>query len=158
MHMLPITPSLATTLPDADFLHLTYRADLHLLVGRWQRPVSEAEFRQGYQATLRAAEQAGCPFWQLDIRGRQAPEAATAQWLTTEFLPQLPARLGSSVCLGYLLRPTHLAELSLAAPTDRGVCMAFFAEEGPLTNWLTQCQQRSRAELDQVGFRPLPAA
>jgi ribosome modulation factor len=158
MRLTTVLPDPSRPEPDTDFLHLTYRADLHLLVARWQRPVSDAEFRQGYQATLRAAQQAGCPFWQLDIRSRQAPEPATVQWLLTEFLPQVPASLGSVVCLAYLLRPTHLAELPFAPPIGVDVRTAFFAEEGPLTNWLSQCQHRSLAELDRVGFRPPPAA
>ena len=79
----------APSWPETDFLVLRYRADLHLLVGRWQRPVSAAEVRQGYQAMLRAACQTKCPYWQLDLRGRNAPDAATRLWLTAEFLPHL---------------------------------------------------------------------
>lgn len=142
--------------PEADFLALHYRADLHLLVGRWQRPVSAAELRQGYQAMLRTACQTGCPYWQLDLRGRNAPDGATQQWLTAEFLPHLAGQLGSLVCLGYLLSPSLLQQLGTPAAGPAQV--AFFAEEGALTAWLTQCQHRSRAALHTAGFRPPPAA
>jgi hypothetical protein len=146
----------ARTWSQADFLDLQYRADLNLLVGRWQRTVSDAELRQGYYATLRAAQEVGCPFWQLDIRGRQAPQSHNTQWLMQEFVPQLATQLGGA-CLGYLLRPSHLVP-GLAAPAaDSAVCMAFFSEEGPLTAWLTQCQHRSRAALVAAGFMPPPA-
>jgi hypothetical protein len=147
----------ARTWSQADFLELQYRPDLDLLVGRWQRSI-DAELRQGYHATLRAAQEVGCPFWQLDIRGRQAPQAHNTQWLMQEFVPHLPAQLGRRACLGYLLRPTHLGP-DMATPTaDNTVCVAFFSEEGPLTAWLAQCQYRSQATLVAAGFRPPPLA
>jgi hypothetical protein len=148
----------ARTWAPADFLELQYRPDLHLLVGRWQRPVSAAELRHGYQATLHAAQEVGCPFWQLDIRGRQAPDAPNTQWLLEEFVPQLAAQLGGRACLGYLLRPSHLVPGMTAPKADSAVCVAFFSEEGPLTAWLTQCQHRSRATLAAAGFTPPPLA
>lgn len=131
-------PPLARLQLEADFLELRYRPDLHLLVARWRRPVSGPELRQGYRATLRLAQQVGCPFWQVDIRSRNAPDTTTRRWLTTEFLAQAAQRLASPVCLGYLLTPSLLTELG--APTASGSQVAFFAEEGALTTWLTQCQ------------------
>ncbi|MGI4744310.1 MAG: hypothetical protein ACRYG7_54870 [Janthinobacterium lividum] len=152
MHPLPAAPSWS----ESDFLTLRYRPDLHLLVGRWQRPVSGTELRQGYRALLRAAQETNCPYWQLDLRGRNAPDGPTQQWLTTEFLPRLPEQLGSGVCLGYLLSPMMLA--ALPSPAEGASRVAFFTEEGPLTAWLTQCQHRSRAALAKAGFMPPPAA
>jgi hypothetical protein len=32
-----------------DFLNISYRSDLDLLVGRWLRPIELAEMQQGYQ-------------------------------------------------------------------------------------------------------------
>jgi hypothetical protein len=125
--------------PEADFLELRYRADLQLLVARWRRPVSAAELRQGYRATLRLARAVGCPFWQVDLRSRNAPEAADWQWLTTEFLARATQRLAGPLCLGYLLSPKLLTQMG--GPTAGTNQVAFFAEEGPLTAWLTQCQQ-----------------
>ena len=147
--------SVSATPAVSDFLHLTYRPDLHRLVGRWRRPVSAAELRQGYEAAQVLAETVDCPYWLLDLRGRNAPDAATRQWITQEFWPRLAERLGTSACVGYLLTPSLLRELG--APAEAASRIAFFAEEGPLTDWLTQCQHRSRATLVQAGFRP-PAA
>ncbi len=123
---------------EADFLELRYRADVQLLVARWRRPVSAAELRQGYRATLRLARAVGCPFWQVDLRSRNAPAAADRQWLTTEFLARAAQCLAGPVCLGYLLSPKLLSEMG--GPTAGANQVAFFAEEGPLTAWLTQCQ------------------
>ena len=155
---MPAPLTAAHTWSQADFLDLQYRPDLHLLVGRWQRPVSDAELRQGYHATLRAAQEVDCPFWQLDIRGRQAPAAPTTQWLMQDFVPQLAGQLGGRACLGYLLRPSHLLPGMATAAADSPVCVAFFSEEGPLTAWLTQCQHRRRAALVAAGFMPPPPA
>jgi hypothetical protein len=154
MHPLPTA---APSWPETDFLALCYRADLHLLVGRWQRPVSAAEVRQGYQAMLQAACQANCPYWQLDLRGRNAPDTATRHWVTAEFLPHLVGQFGSPVCLAYLLSPSLLQQMG--SPTEGPLRVAFFAEEGPLTAWLTQCQHRSRVVLaSPVDFTPPRAA
>jgi hypothetical protein len=124
--------------PEADFLELRYRADLQLLVARWRRPVSASELRQGYRATLRLASEVNCPFWQVDLRSRNAPDAADRQWLTTDFLTRAARRLAGPVCLGYLLTPKLLEQMG--GPISTANRVAFFSEEGPLTAWLTQCQ------------------
>ena len=123
---------------EADFLELRYRPDLQLLVARWRRPVSAAELRQGYLAILRLAREVNCSFWQVDLRSRNAPDAADRQWVTAEFLTRAAQRLDGPVCLGYLLSPSLLAQLG--SPTASPNRVAFFSEEGPLTAWLTQCQ------------------
>ncbi len=131
-------PTPAPLRPETDFLELRYRPDLQLLVARWRRPVSAAELRQGYRATLQLAREVNCPFWQVDMRSRNAPNAADCQWLTTEFLARAAQRMAGPVCLGYLLSPKLLAEMG--GPVTGSNKVAFFAEEGPLTAWLTQCQ------------------
>ncbi|TVT39546.1 hypothetical protein FNT36_18045 [Hymenobacter setariae] len=149
--------ALTVVLPQTDYLVLRYRPDLHLLVGRWQRPVSAAEFRQGYRAMLRLARQVNCPYWQLDLRGRGAlPDDDTRRWLLQRFLPELALRLPEPVCLAYLLPPSLLQQM--AAPAGSAAHLAFFSEEGPLTAWLLQCQHRSSETLAQAGAMPPPAA
>jgi hypothetical protein len=150
----PVSPHIWS---EADFLTVNYRADLNLLVCRWQRPVVASEFQQGSRTMLRAAQESRCAFWLLDVRGRSLPEAATLDWFRQEFLPQLAEHLGRPACLGFLLSPNQLRQ-RVPVAADAGACMAFFAEEGPLTAWLTQCQHRSRAALLQAGFTPPPPA
>jgi len=123
---------------EADFLELRYRADVHYLVARWRRPVSAAELRQGYYAMLRLAREVNCACWKVDLRSRNAPDATDRHWLAAEFLTQAAQRLDGPVCLGYLLTPSLLAQLG--APTPGPNRVAFFSEEGPLTEWLMQCQ------------------
>lgn len=120
--------------PCADFLELRYRADLHLLVARWQCAVSAAELRRGYRAMLALAQAVGCPYWQVDLRSRNAPDAATRQWLVGRFLPRLTGCLGSPVRLAYLLTPALLTQLG--SPTSPASQVAFFSEEGPLVEWV----------------------
>jgi hypothetical protein len=162
--MTPFTPAAAP-----DFLTLTYRPDLHLLVSRWRRPVSGAEFLVGYRAILALAVAVGCPYWQVDLRGCNAAEAEARQWLTDKFLPRLPGSLATPVYLGYLLSPQLLRQLPSElgeaaqvpptdAPPDAGHRAAFFADEGALTAWLNECQHRGLEALAQAGFtRPLAA-
>ncbi|MGI4885683.1 MAG: hypothetical protein ACRYFR_12055 [Janthinobacterium lividum] len=137
--MTPRTAPAAAPL-ETDFLRLAYRPDVHQLVARWRRPVSGAELRRGYWALLAAAEAAACPYWVVDVRGRDALDAAATRWLTATFLPLLPARLAGTAYLAYLVSPRHLAALGAAGVPVAGARIAFFAEEGPLNRWLVQRQ------------------
>ena len=132
------TPPPAVLPAEADFLELRYRPDVQLLVARWHRPVSGAELRQGYYAMLRLAREVNCTRWKVDLRSRNAPAPADRHWLAAEFLVQAAQRLDGPVCLGYLLTPSLLVQLG--SPTPGPSRVAFFSEEGPLTEWLMQCQ------------------
>lgn len=138
--MTPRTAAAAAAPLETDFLRLAYRPDVHQLVARWRRPVSAAELQCGYQALLAAAEAAACPYWVVDVRGRDALDAAATRWLTDAFLPRLPARLAGPVYLAYLASPRHLAALGAAGVPAAGARVAFFAEEGALNHWLVQRQ------------------
>lgn len=135
MTAVPISPILQA---EADFLELRYRPDVQFLVARWHRPVSGDELRQGYHAILRLARETGCTHWKIDLRSRNAPAEADRHWVNAEFLTRATQRLESPVCLGYLLTPSLLAQLG--PPTAGPNRIAFFSEEGPLTEWLMQCQ------------------
>ncbi|AMJ65178.1 hypothetical protein [Hymenobacter sp. PAMC 26628] len=140
--MTPRTAPATAALPlETDFLRLAYRPDVHQLVARWRQQGPVAELRRGYRALLAAAEAAACPYWVVDVRSRDALDAAATRWLTDTFLPLLPARLASPVYLAYLVSPRHLAVLGAAAATAGAEArVAFFAEEGPLNQWLVQRQ------------------
>jgi hypothetical protein len=131
-------PSPSVLQSEADFLELRYRPDVQYLVARWRRPVSSAELRQGYYAMLRLAREVSCTCWKVDLRSRNAPDETDRRWVNTEFLARAAQRLDGPVCLGYLLTPSLLAQLGPPTPGLNRV--AFFAEEGPLTEWLVQCQ------------------
>lgn len=131
-----------------DFLELRYCANVHILAARWQRPVTPAELRQGYLATLEAAESVKCPYWLVDLRGRTAPDVHGAHWLSSEFLPRVAKHLGGAVYLGLLLPPRYdypfnLPDGNIVPLQAAGQLTVHpFDEEASLTQWLAQCQGR----------------
>ncbi len=92
------------------FLELIYQPHGNVLVGRWLRPVSEAEARQGYGDLLAAATQHGARYWLLDIRRRHRSAPATLAWLLTSYYPQLVQELGPPVCVVYFMAPALRGE------------------------------------------------
>jgi len=130
----------------ADFLEITYRPDLDVLVARWLRPIELAELQRGYEAMLEAA--AADPTaprrrWLLDVRRRLNTHLIGAQWMASTLLPQLGPRLGGRTRLAYLLVPTFLRDEAADAafpPPDYFVGQPFladrFVEEQAATEWL----------------------
>lgn len=91
-----------------DFLTVSYRADLEVLLARWQRPIELAEMQRGYEALLAAAVAGGYRRWLLDVRRRFDTHRIGAQWMVSTLLPQLGPRLGGRTRLAYLLAPMYL--------------------------------------------------
>lgn len=91
-----------------DFLEISYRTDLDLLVGRWLRPIELPELQLGYQLLLDAAQAGNCRRWLLDVRRRLNTHQVGAQWMVTTLLPQLEGRLGGRTRLAYLMAPVYL--------------------------------------------------
>ncbi|MBO3271227.1 hypothetical protein [Hymenobacter defluvii] len=94
-----------------DYLDLTYRADLDLLVGRWMRNPALAEMQQGYNLMLNAATTCGCMRWLIDARRRDHTNQNGIPWMMEVFYPQLASRLQGRVHLAFLLAPVHLQAL-----------------------------------------------
>ncbi|UOQ80535.1 hypothetical protein [Hymenobacter sp. 5414T-23] len=88
-----------------DYLTISYRPDLEVLVGRWMRQVSFSEMCQGYYLLLQAAERHQCRQWLIDVRRRYNTDREGAHWMVTEFLPTVAPRLGGRTHLAYLLAP-----------------------------------------------------
>ncbi|TGE21211.1 hypothetical protein E5K00_13010 [Hymenobacter aquaticus] len=126
-----------------DFLTITYRPDLQVLVVRWQRLISVAEMQQGYLVLLEHAAAHGCRRWLLDGRRRFNTDREGAQWMVSTFLPQLQPRLGGRTYLAYLLAPVTLrdqdADAAFPPPAyflDKPFLGERFVEEGEATRWL----------------------
>lgn len=135
--------------PSPDYLTLTYRSDLHFLVARWQRPVSGAETREGYQHILEAALLCQCPYWLLDGRRRTPADAETTNWGLNEFFPTLSTHMGQTVFMSQLLSPTYQmltmdlpAFAEADANPDRTYFMRRFNDETSAVEWLQQAQQQ----------------
>ena len=127
-----------------DFLEISYRTDLDLLVGRWLRPVQLPEMQLGYQLLLDAAQAGSCRRWLLDVRRRQNTHQIGAHWMLTTWLPQLEPRLGGRTRLAYLLAPVYLRDeaADAAFPTpayfvDKPYVAERFTEENAAIAWLS---------------------
>ena len=131
----------------ADYLCLTYRPEAPRLEARWLRPVSSAEYRQGYEALLAKACETDCHFWLVDIRRRNSPTAADGRWLMAEFMPQVAANLSGSVFVGSLFPPDFVEPPGPVHPTVPNayqpaphLLLRSFSAEQDLTRWLQQCR------------------
>ena len=51
-----------------DFLDISYRADLDVLMARWLRPVELPELQAGYEQILAAAQAGAGRRWLGDVR------------------------------------------------------------------------------------------
>ena len=53
-----------------DYLEISYRADLDLIIARWLIPIELPKMRQGDQLLLEAARAGNCRRWLLNVRRR----------------------------------------------------------------------------------------
>ena len=104
-----------TTIAVADFLTISYRPDLDVLVARWLRPIELAEMEQGYWALLAEAELRQCRRWLLDVRRRRNTHQIGAAWMVSTLLPALGQRLGGRSRLAYLLMPEFMRDAAADA-------------------------------------------
>ncbi|WP_125917178.1 hypothetical protein [Hymenobacter coccineus] len=102
--------------PSAYFLEISYQPYNDILVGRWLRPVTEAEARQGYDDLLAAAQPHQARYWLLDIRRRHRSAPATLAWLLGTYYNQLVRTLGPRCAWCTSWRPTCAKNLCRTAP------------------------------------------
>jgi hypothetical protein len=131
-----------------EYLSITYRPDLAILVGRWMRQVTLEEMRHGYEVLLEEATQHRCRQWLIDVRRRFNTDREGAYWMVTEFLPRLQPLLGGYTHLAYLLAPVILrdAEADAAFPTTdvlagKPFMGERFTDERAAIEWLQQMRQ-----------------
>jgi hypothetical protein len=86
-------------------LEISYHDDVQVLVGRWLRPITEAEAQQDYAALLAAAQHFEAHYWLFDIRRRGRSAPATLSWLLTDYYTQAVRVLGAPVRLVYFMAP-----------------------------------------------------
>ncbi|NVO85201.1 hypothetical protein [Hymenobacter terrestris] len=93
-----------------DFLDISYRADLGVLVARWFRPVNLPELQAGYEQILTASQAKTCRHWLIDVRRRYNTHQVGAHWMISDLLPRLGPALGGRTKLAYLLAPIYLRD------------------------------------------------
>ena len=126
-----------------ELLHLTYRADLATLIGRWGYQPTTAELPAQYERLAAAALHHGARRWLQDIRRRSLNDPYTTKWLFTEYFPDMAGQLAGQLRVAYLVGPT-LRDLIEAAPDfqplasyeGRPFIVGFFGEEGAAISWL----------------------
>lgn len=119
------------------FLQLAYRADLHLLTGRWLCATTEAELHHGCDLLRQAALRHDCGNWLFDARRCPVRCPSRLAWLAGYFLPQVQRELGHPLRAGLLVLPDYLDLLPTAAPTPQvALQLALFLNEGAANAWL----------------------
>ncbi|WP_223651459.1 hypothetical protein [Hymenobacter psoromatis] len=89
----------------SEHLEISYQPDFRVLVGRWLRPVTEAEALRDYADLLAAAHHFEARYWLLDIRRRGRSAPATLAWLLDTYYTQAVRELGAPVRLVYFMAP-----------------------------------------------------
>ncbi|KAA9331584.1 hypothetical protein F0P96_15230 [Hymenobacter busanensis] len=132
---------------DSEVLELSFRTDLGLLFGRWQRPATDDEVRLGYEATLAEAAPHGARYWLLDLRRRGTFSTEVVAWLVHTFAPRLKAGLSGPVYIAFLAAPDHLQALPLqqhlpltGTPDWQA---STFTDEGQALRWLNTCRAQN---------------
>jgi hypothetical protein len=126
-------------------LEINVRADLQVVVARWQREISPAELQGGYEAILAAADASGYWRWLLDLRRRN--ELATPEidnWMTGVFFPQLAQRYEQPVRLAFLVSPLRAQQVgsttpvlpSLGSHANRPHYHDIFTDEAAAYRWM----------------------
>ena len=133
-------------LPDSslpELLHLTYRPDLEILIGRWGYQADEAALPAEYARLEAAALTHGARRWLQDIRRRSLNYPDTSRWLLNEFFPRVARQLGGQLGVAYLVSPALEAHIMaepgfvpLHAYAGRPFAVGFFGDEGAATEWL----------------------
>lgn len=130
-------------LPTPDYLTATYRPDLDVLVVRWRRPTTLEELHEAYYLLLDSAAALPCPYWLLDVRGRDGSNKNNIQWMIDNFYPLLAQRFTRRVYLAYLFAPSHLRDLetapNLLPPAyfdDKQYLLGRFSDEATALGWL----------------------
>ena len=121
-------------------LLLAHRADLGLVIARWQREITPAELRTDYLAIRAVADAASCGHWLLDLRRRDdIIEPVVNAWFGHEFAPSLRGRYPAPARLAFLVSPLRAQQPVLArvSAAEADCCIATFTEEAVAYDWLT---------------------
>lgn len=135
-------------IPYADYLGLSYRPDLRMVVLRWLRDASLPEMQIGHQAALYLARHHAATHWFIDVRRRLLVDNTHSSWVIDEFLPQAAALLPGPLRVAYLMSPNRQrtidsqpelqATFSRAQMPNLPYYMQAFMDEAAAINWLLE--------------------
>ena len=139
---------------SSDFLTISHNRDTQVLVGRWLRPVTLAEARQGYNELLAVAKRQQARYWLLDIRRRSRSAPEILSWLLNTYYDMLVAELGSPVCMVYFMSPDLRKDFEVdgtvpepATYAGKPFRMNQCTTEAESMEWLLQEQQKENQPL-----------
>ena len=121
-------------------LDLLHRPDLPAVIARWQRAVTPAELRAGYEAILATADEAGCARWLLDLRRREdLTEPTVNTWFGETFAPALRGRYAEAVRLAFLVSPLRAGQpvTAVVSAATADCEIATFTDEAVAHAWLS---------------------
>ena len=138
-------------LASTAFLHVAYRSDSFLLIGRWLCSITDAQLREGYETMRLAALEHNCSHWLMDARRRVDRSRNGPEWAVTTFLPKVQREMGGRLCVAFLVLPTHLREMkeetglsfSVPNPADPFQYVRFI-DEGAANAWLDEHRRQGR--------------
>ena len=132
-------------LASTAFLHVAYRTDSCLLIGRWLCSISEEQLHEGYENLRRAAFSHRCSHWLVDARRRVDRRHNGSEWVVTNFLPRVQAELGQRLCVAFLVLPNHLREMEAensiplrSVNPHSPFQYVRFIDEGAANSWLEE--------------------
>ncbi|GAB3877276.1 hypothetical protein GCM10028824_37020 [Hymenobacter segetis] len=138
-------------LASTAFLHVAYRPDSCLLIGRWLCSITDEQLHEGYETMRIAALEHNCSHWMMDARRRVDRRRNGPEWVVTTFLPKVQREMGARLCVAFLVLPNHLRELEeeaglpLSSPnTTDPFQYARFIDEGAANAWLDEQRRQSR--------------
>ena len=127
-------------LPARNYLDLSYRDDMCLIINRVMRTLAPTEAQEAYALMLDAANDYGCQHWLIDLRCNSIYQPG----LLTTFFPQPEDQLGKLTYLAYLVSPMLLNELenhdevpSPAFHNDLPFQVGVFIDELAAQKWLS---------------------
>ncbi len=143
-------PSVLTASPVAtytEYLNLTYRSDLKLVVLRWLRDVSLPELQLAHQAALELALRHQTTHWFVDVRRRLQVNNTHTRWVCNDFFPRVAALLpAGTLRIVYLMSPNRQriinahpdlqATVEHSQSASQPYCLRVFLDEASAMTWL----------------------
>ena len=131
--------------PLPELLHLAYRPDLDVLIGRWGYQPEPGALSAEYQRLQAMALECHARHWLQDIRRRSLNDPATTRWLLDVFFPDMARQLGGQLRVAYLVGPAlhaHILAEAAFVPASAYAglphAVAFFGDEGAALTWLQE--------------------
>ncbi|UOG74223.1 hypothetical protein MTX78_19135 [Hymenobacter tibetensis] len=146
--------TIAPIVPYTEYLNLSYRPDLQLVVLRWLRDASLAELKVAHQAALELALRHQVTNWFVDVRRRQAVNSNNTRWVADDFLPQAALLLLPRILrVAYLTSPSrqHIIDttpemystVERAQGTSQPYLLRSFLDEAVAMAWLFEENKRT---------------